>query len=74
MRFSAYSSDRCRLSGNVLVAGKGTDDLPPVEGRASATVKAYVCEAYPCQEPTDDREPASDKPTALRRWRGSRIR
>ena len=38
----------------VLVAGKGTDDLPLMEGRASATMKAYVCEAYACLEPTDD--------------------
>ncbi len=44
------------LPHRVLVAGKGTEDLPLMEGRASATAKAYVCEAYACLEPTDDPE------------------
>jgi uncharacterized protein YyaL (SSP411 family) len=44
------------LPHRVLVAGKETGDLPLMEGRASDTVKAYVCEAYACQEPTDDPE------------------
>ena len=40
----------------VLVAGSGAGDLPLMEGRAGDTVMAYVCEAYACQEPTDDPE------------------
>jgi hypothetical protein len=40
----------------ILVAGAGAADLPLMEGRAADKVMAYVCEAYACQEPTDDPE------------------
>ena len=38
----------------VLVAGDGVEDLPLMANRPGDKVMAYVCEAYACQEPTDD--------------------
>jgi uncharacterized protein len=44
------------LPHRVLVAGKGSSDLPLMENRAADRVMAYVCEAYACQEPVSDPE------------------
>jgi len=43
------------LPHRVIVAGEGSADLPLMEGR-SEPERAYVCEAYACQEPTSDPE------------------
>jgi uncharacterized protein len=40
----------------VLVAGDKAGDLPLMANRPGDKVMAYVCEAYACQEPTDDPE------------------
>ncbi len=37
----------------VLVAGKGSSELPLMQHRPADKVMAYVCEAYMCTEPTD---------------------
>ncbi len=42
------------LPHHVLVAGGKVEDLPLMANRAADKVMAYVCEAYACQEPTDD--------------------
>ncbi len=42
------------LPHHVLVAGGKVEDLPLMADRAADKVMAYVCEAYACQEPTDD--------------------
>ena len=39
-----------------LVAGGGSSDLPLMQNRPANQVKAYVCEAYMCAEPTDSPE------------------
>jgi len=44
------------LPHRVLVAGKETATCLSWKARTSATVRAYVCEAYACLEPTDDPE------------------
>ena len=38
----------------VLVAGTNVADLPLMEGRDASRDMAYVCQAYACQEPTED--------------------
>jgi uncharacterized protein YyaL (SSP411 family) len=42
------------LPHRVLVAGAGSADLPLMQHRDQQPIKAYVCEAYMCTEPTDD--------------------
>ena len=42
------------LPHRVLVGGNESSDLPLMENRAADQVKAYVCEAYACAEPTAD--------------------
>ena len=44
------------LPHRVLVAGGGSSDLPLMQNRPANQVKAYVCEAYMCAEPTDSPE------------------
>jgi len=44
------------LPHRVLVAGGGSADLPLMQNRPANQVKAYVCEAYMCAEPTDSPE------------------
>ena len=44
------------LPHRVLVAGKDSSDLPLMENRPHDKTLAYVCEAYACQEPTEDPE------------------
>jgi uncharacterized protein YyaL (SSP411 family) len=44
------------LPHRILVAGEGSADLPLMANRPGNKVTAYVCEAYACQEPTDDPE------------------
>ncbi|HKR65438.1 MAG TPA: thioredoxin domain-containing protein, partial [Thermoanaerobaculia bacterium] len=42
------------LPHRVLVAGRGSGDLPLMENREQDRALAYVCEAYACMEPTAD--------------------
>ena len=44
------------LPHRVLVAGDGARDLPLMEGRDTTRAMAYVCQAFACQEPTNDPE------------------
>ena len=44
------------LPHRILVAGPGSADLPLMQHRDQEPVKAYVCEAYMCTEPTSDPE------------------
>jgi len=44
------------LPHRVLVAGKGSSDLPLMQDRAAEREMAYVCQAYACLEPTADGE------------------
>jgi uncharacterized protein YyaL (SSP411 family) len=47
------------LPHRVIVAGGGSGDLPLMQHREPD--RAYVCEAYACQEPTDDPERLREK-------------
>lgn len=44
------------LPHRVLVAGSGSSDLSLLQNRPADRVRAYVCEAYMCAEPTADPE------------------
>jgi uncharacterized protein YyaL (SSP411 family) len=46
------AAGRAFLPHRILVAGPDTADLPLMTGRSADEVKAYVCEAYACREPT----------------------
>ena len=49
---------RAKKMEDVIYAGSGSGsaDLPLMEGRTNDGTIAYVCEAYACQEPTNDPE------------------